>query len=152
MFDKLKSWLNKLYAELTTVQESSHRVALSFSIGIFLGILPFTGILAAIFIAIYFKLNKAAAILGSAITNTWLGIIVLGLAVQLGASISGANWQVLQGQVDNVLKNFSWKTLQQVDILPLLGSVAIGYMLISLGFAIIGYGVARIVLYWQRRG
>ncbi len=152
MFDKLKSWLNKLYAELTTVQESPHRVALSFSIGIFLGILPFTGILAAIFIAIYFKLNKAAAILGSAITNTWLGIIVLGLAVQLGAAISGADWQALQGQVDNVIKNFSWKTLQQVDILPLLGSVALGYMLISLGFAIIGYGVARAVLYWQRRG
>ncbi len=151
MLNNVKNWLNKLYEELTIVNETPHRVALSFAMGVFLGILPFTGVLAAIAVAIMFRLNKAAAILGSAITNTWLGLIVLGLAVKIGSGLTGANWQLIQEQVSALMKNFSLKALHDVDILQILCAIAVGYFILSCLFALIGYVVAVVVISWHRR-
>ncbi len=151
MFTHVKNWLNGLYEELTLVNESPHRVSLSFAVGVFLGILPFTGVLAAIAIAWALRLNKAAAILGSAITNTWLGLIVLGFAVKIGAALTGANWRHLQDQLTSLLKDFSLKSFQQVDIWSLLFAVIVGYVVLSVAFALVGYGIARMVIFWHRR-
>lgn len=151
MFDKFKSWLNALYDELTAVNETPHRVALSFALGVFLGILPFTGILAAISLAWFFRLNKAAAILGSAITNTWLGLLVLGAAIKLGAMITGAKFDLIKGQVDALFRNFSFDALFHSDILSLFICISFGYLIIGLGFALLGYILAILVLHWQRK-
>ena len=150
MINNIKTWLNGLYQELTTVNESPHRVALSFSLGVFLGILPFTGVLAAIGLAWYLKLNKAAAILGSAITNTWLGFIVLGIAVKIGAKLTGLNWHDVQTKLEGLFKHFTWDKIHETNIVSLIGAVAVGYVVVSLIFALLGYILARIMIAWHR--
>ena len=59
MLTKIQKWFQDLYKELLAVNESPHRVGLSFAIGVFLGILPFTGVIAAIAVAVFFRLIPA---------------------------------------------------------------------------------------------
>lgn len=151
MLERFKTWLNGMYDELRSVNETPHRVALSFAMGVFLGILPFTGVLAAIALAMLLRLNKAAAILGSAITNTWLGFIVLGVALKIGAAITSVRFEDLQQQIDGLFKHFTWQQLTTTDILPLLLAVALGYICVSLIFALLGYILSLIVIKWHRR-
>ncbi len=151
MYDKLKSWLNQLYAELTALHETPHRVAISFALGVFLGILPFTGVLAAIGLAYAFKLNKPAAILGSALTNTWLGLIVLGFALQVGGGCLGLSEADIRAQWQALMVNFHWQDLISLSFLKILLAIAIGYLVLSVVFAIAGYFIALGVIYWHRR-
>lgn len=151
MLTAIKTWFNKLYEELTMVNETPHRVALSFGVGVFLGILPFTGVLAAIAVALMFRLNKAAAILGSAITNTWLGLLVFGLAVKIGAHITGVEWETVSLQMKSLMKSFSLKLLQEIDIWSAFSAMLAGYFIISLILALFGYVIALIVISWHRR-
>jgi uncharacterized protein (DUF2062 family) len=78
MFEKFKGWLNHLYVELTGQKEPVEHVAFSFAVGVFIGIMPFMGIVVAIAVAFWLKLNKAAVVLGSALTNSWVSRILRG--------------------------------------------------------------------------
>lgn len=151
MFEKFKSWVNKLYEELTAVNEKPHGVAFSFALGVFLGILPFTGVLAAISLAYILKLNKPAAILGSAITNTWLGLIVLGFAIQVGAWCLGLSGAGIQAQWQDLVNNFNLNSLISPAFLKVLLPLALGYLILSLIFALISYVLALLIIYWHRR-
>ncbi len=151
MFNKFKSWLNQLYLELTSFTETPHQVAISFALGVFLGILPFTGVLAAIGLAYMWKLNKPAAILGAALTNTWLGLIVLGFALQVGAICLGISGADIQLQWRDLVSDFQWKDLINRSFLSILVALAIGYLVLSFIFAALGYLLALFVIYWHRK-
>lgn len=151
MFDKFKNWLNKLYEELTAVHEQPHAVAFSFALGVFLGVLPFTGVIAAIGVAYFFKLNKPAAILGSALTNGWLMLIVLGFALQTGAWSLGVSQVEIQAQWQDLVKGFTWQDLLSPVILKLIVPLALGFVILSLAFAVVGYFLALGIILWHRR-
>ena len=151
MFNKFKSWLNQLYGELVAVTDTPHQVAISFALGVFLGILPFTGVLAAISLAYIFKLNKPAAILGSALTNTWLGLIVLGFAMQVGGMCLGLSEADIKAQWQILVHNFHFNDLISFAFLKILLAITIGYVVLSFIFAVVGYFLALIIIYWHRK-
>jgi uncharacterized protein (DUF2062 family) len=151
MFKKIQNRIEKLIRELLTVKEPPHEVALSFAMGVFLGILPFTGVVAAITLAWAFKLNKAAAVLGSAITNTWVGLIALGLAIKAAVGFLGIDADAVHQEIHHIIHHFHWHNIFQSSFVCLLGPVAIAFFIISFLFAFLAYVAAYVLIIFYRK-
>ncbi|MCG2713658.1 MAG: DUF2062 domain-containing protein [Candidatus Omnitrophica bacterium] len=76
MFKKI---INFIFAKLFKINDSAGKIALGVGLGVFAGLLPGTGPAAALLLALVFRANRAAALLGSLITNTWLSVVTLGI-------------------------------------------------------------------------
>ena len=73
------------------LQESPHRTALTFAIGVFIAFSPTYGLhtLSAVFLAWAFRLNYAAILLGNFINNPWTTVPILGATMWTGFFILG---------------------------------------------------------------
>ena len=91
--------LRRAFAVLFHVEDSPHRIALAFGVGVFIAFSPLLGLhtVMALGIALAFRLSKAAMILGIYVNNPWtiapmymggtlLGCLFLGVSTdELGA-------------------------------------------------------------------
>jgi len=134
--DKIKTFFKSVYLKLFKIDDTPQKVALGFGLGVFLGIFPGTGPIAAIFLSWILHVNRAASLIGCLLTNTWISFIAFILAVKCGALLFGMHWQDIR---DAPIK----------FILP----VAMGYLLIGLAFGFIAYLTALFVIkYFKERG
>ena len=150
MFSNLKKTVKSFYEQFVRFNDSPQRIAFGFGVGVFLGILPFTGVLAAVGVAWYFHLNKPAAILGSVITNTWLGFIVLGLSIHLSCIILGLNFQDIQLKFQALMKDFHWASLSDIFVLKIISAVVIGYLILSIFLSVLAYFICLGFIYLKR--
>lgn len=126
--NKFFRFLRFIYLKLFRINDSPHKIALGFGLGVFAGIFPGTGPLASLFLAFIFRANRAAALIGSLLTNTWLSFVTFVLAVQAGSMLLKINWQDVQAK----------KT-----ILP----IALGYAIIAFCCGLVAYLAALITAY-----
>ncbi|MDD5669514.1 MAG: DUF2062 domain-containing protein, partial [Candidatus Omnitrophica bacterium] len=70
--NKLARFFKFIYLKIFRINDTPRKIAFGFGLGVFLGILPGTGPVASVIVAAFLHANKAAALLGSLITNTWL--------------------------------------------------------------------------------
>jgi uncharacterized protein len=150
MLEKFKDGFKGLWKELLTADDSPHKIALSFAVGVFLGVMPFTGIVATIAVALIFRLNKPAAILGSLITNAWVSFIALGFSLQTGSWILGKSVQETKAQFDELIHGFHFNDLFSLSFLKLLAPLAVGFIAVSLLFAVVSYVVVFLIIYWRK--
>lgn len=149
--NKIKEFFKSIYRKLVEIDGSPQRVALGFGMGVFLGIFPGTGPVAALALAVLFRLNKAAALLGSVITNTWISIIAFAFSIKVGAWIFGLQWEDIQGKFNALMKNFSWNTLGDPAVLEILKPIAVGFVVVGIIFGIIGYFCALLLLKLRKK-
>lgn len=76
-----------LYLKLFRTNDTPQRIAFGLGIGVFLGIMPGAGPLAALIAATFLRANRAAAIAGAFLTNTWTSFLIFILSVKVGAGI-----------------------------------------------------------------
>ena len=126
-------WLKLIYLKLFRINDSPQKVAVGLGLGVFFGIMPGLGPLAALFFAFLFRVNRAAALLGSILTNTWMSIAVFVLAVKAGFLITGISY-----------KDFSKSWIG-------IASIIIGYMAVSLCVGVSAYLAALIVIISRRK-
>ena len=69
------------------IDDVPHKVAGGAALGIFLGIVPGEGVLATLFLAYIFRLNRLAALAGVLSVNMWTLIFVLPIAATIGGVI-----------------------------------------------------------------
>ena len=131
----MKVSLKFIYHQLVEINDTPHRKAMGLAIGVFCGIFPGTGPLAALAVSFVLKVNRAAALLGSLLTNTWLSLVTLGLAVKIGALIQGEDWQKIQTGA----------------ILNALGSVILGFVIVGGLLAMGVYSIAFWTLILQEK-
>jgi len=81
--------------------------------------MPGTGPIAALFLAWILRVNRAAALLGGLLTNTWLSIAIFLLSIKAGSAIMGTNWQDVRQNWLLFLKDFHWLNLFKLSILKL---------------------------------
>lgn len=86
--------LSSIRTQLTQVlhlEESPHRTALAFSLGVFIAFSPTYGLhtLSAIFLAWAFRLNFPALLLGNFVNNPWTTVPILGATMWTGFFILG---------------------------------------------------------------
>ncbi len=146
MKESLQKILLWFKTNLVGINDSPHKIAAGFGLGIFTGILPGMGPMASVVLAVFFKVNRAAALVGSVLTNTWLSFVTFVLSVQIGASLLGKNWQELGEQYRDLLHDFHWRDLGSTVFLQALLPVLLGYVVVGVGAGLIGYGICWLVL------
>ncbi|MCX5713595.1 MAG: DUF2062 domain-containing protein [Candidatus Omnitrophica bacterium] len=124
---------------LLRINDSTHRVAFGLGVGVFLGVMPGLGVIAALVFAAIFRLNKVATVLGALITNTWLSVATFLLSIRLGSAIMNLRWQDVYNGWGGVFKHFSWKLLFKASFLDIFLPVILGYFLVSLTCGFIAY-------------
>ncbi|OGX15206.1 MAG: hypothetical protein A2166_00245 [Omnitrophica WOR_2 bacterium RBG_13_41_10] len=139
-------FLKLLYLKLFRIHDTPQKIAGGLGLGVFMGILPGTGPLAALVLSLLLKVNRAAALLGSLITNTWLSIVTFLLAVKIGGRIMNLDWHKLQEQWLHLLKNFHWASLFQPSVIGITVPVIIGYFIIAFCLGLAVYLIALLVL------
>lgn len=138
------------YLKLFRINDTPQRIALGLSLGVFTGVLPGTGPVAALALALILRVNRASALLGSIITNTWLSIPVFILSLRAGASLTGVSYQDLNRDWQIFIKEFHWDIFLNIGLYKILIPVLAGYALISLAIGAITYAVAIIIVGYAR--
>lgn len=132
---------------LLHLEESPHRTALAFAIGVFIAFSPTYGLhtLSALFCAWAFRLNVVALMSGALVTNPWTIVPVLGATLWTGVQLTGlpdvpsANWSDL-----------SMMAFYE-QIKPYAGPFFLGGIVLSTIGAAVGYPVAYLVIRTHRR-
>jgi uncharacterized protein (DUF2062 family) len=126
MKERIVKFFKYIYDKLFLINDTPQKIALGFGLGVFLGIIPGTGPLAALFCAMLLRVNRASSLLGSVLTNTWINIVTFLLAIKIGSAIMDIDWHAAQK-----------KSL----ILP----VVIGYLVIASCAAIVAYLITLLI-------
>ncbi len=139
-------FLKLIYLKLFRIHDTPQKIALGVGVGVFLGILPGTGPVAAIFMALILRVNRAAALLGSLATNTWLSIVTFFLSIKIGSSIIGVHWQDVHRNWLEFLKDFRFINLFKITTLEMVLPVIIGYFVVSFCLGIIAYLITLTII------
>lgn len=139
---KIKSSAKLIYDKLIKIDDSPQKIALGFGLGVFCGILPGTGPVAALALAFVFRVNKIAALTGGLLTNTWLSVVTFVAAIKLGSALTGADWQKVYAGCQEVIRNFNWENLRAIPVFEVILPLFLGYFIVGLASGCIGYAIA----------
>jgi hypothetical protein len=137
LHNRIKRLVKVIYLKLFRINDSPAKIALGFGLGVFIGVMPGVGPVIALLLAMLLRVNRASALLGSILFNTWVGFITLLFAVKIGSSIMGLNYQDVYAGWMELIKNFKWEKLFEVPVFKILVPTGIGYVIISLILATI---------------
>lgn len=151
-WNRFKRFLRYIYVKTFLANDTPQRVALGFGVGVFSGIIPGTGPLAALFIATLVRANKASAVLGSLLTNTWLSFIIFIISIKTGAAIIGIDWQEILKAWKNLVGHFHFMDLCKLSALKIALPVILGYCVVALLSGLSTYLIIFILLSWYKKG
>lgn len=137
--NSVKRFFKNIYVQLFKIDDTTQRIAFGLGLGVFLGLLPGTGPIAALFCSVFLRVNRAATLLGALITNTWLSIVTFLLAIKVGSAITGVNWQIIRQELILLLKDFHWVKLFNLSVIKIILPLLIGYIIIGLSLGILAY-------------
>lgn len=139
-----------LYVKFVRINDTPQKVSLGLALGVLLGLIPGTGPVAAITLAIIFRLNKFAALMGSLVTNTWLSIALLIPAIKLGARILNLKWTEIYRDWRVFLIDFRWSALFKISVYKIILPVLVGYVTMGLLLAVLVYLVSVSIIIRRR--
>jgi len=146
LVEQIKKWFHGIYHQLVEINDTPQRTALGLGIGVFLGIFPGMGPIAALVAAFVFKVNRAAALLGSVLTNTWFSLVTLGLAVDISSRILGEDGKHIQEVWNNLFKDFHWQKLTEPQVREALLAILAGFVIVAFVIGVIVYFAALFIL------
>lgn len=138
--------LNSIYLKLFRINDTAQKISLGLGIGVFSGIAPGIGPLAAIFLAFIFRVNRASALIGALLTNTWLSFLTFILSIKLGSAILKVNGQDIYAGWMQLGKNFSFASFFKLSVLKIALPVILGYLVVALGCSLITYLITLAIL------
>jgi len=132
---------------IVRINDSPLRISIGFGLGVFTAVIPGIGPIAALLLAFIFRVNRASAVLGSILFNTWFSFVALLMAIKTGSAVAGLDHNDVYNGWTGLIKDFKWEKLFEVSVYQVLVPIAIGYLIIALVSAIIAgvivYGIAR---------
>ena len=138
-------FLKLIYLKLVRINDSPQRIAFGFGLGVFMGVIPGTGPIAAFLLALALKVNRASALAGSIFTNTWLSVPVFFLAIKTGSFVTGSSYENIYREWLIFLNDFKWAKLFHISAYNFVAPVGIGYLVVSLCVGIMAYAAAFVV-------
>lgn len=148
--DQIKRLGKLVYLKLFRINDSPLKIALGFGLGAFVGVMPGVGPVVALLLAVLFRVNRASALLGSVLFNTWVSFIALLLAVKVGAGVMGRNYNDVYAAWTEIFKSFKWEKLFAVSVDDVLVPIGVGYLVISLIFAAVATTIVYVLVAWIR--
>jgi uncharacterized protein (DUF2062 family) len=137
---------------LLHVEDTPHRIALAFGIGVWIAFFPIWGIhtVMALAIAFAFRLSRAAMVIGAYVNNPWtMGPMYLG-GTLLGCALLGVSTEGLASLDWDSGKNGFVKTMLQT-LRPYLWPFVVGNTVAGIVAGAAGYGILRTALERRRR-
>lgn len=81
---RFSDFFKNTFSKLKKIRGSPHEIAKSFAIGVFIGVLPGTGLAVALIVALIFRLKKTAVALGALTNNPWTTTFVYAGSYKIG--------------------------------------------------------------------
>jgi uncharacterized protein (DUF2062 family) len=141
-----RSWIEKIRGivryvlrKLVRTNDTPQKVAVGAGIGVFTGILPGAGPFAAYLIATAVKANKASALVFSAVTNTWLSVVLFVTAIHTGSIVCGLRWQDVYNRWLSLKDGFSWRDIFHTSMADVVIPIAAGFLINAVCAAILVY-------------
>jgi hypothetical protein len=144
--NKVTRFFRYLYLKTFRINDTPQRIALGLGLGVFVGIMPAAGLLAVIFLAIILPVNRAAAILGALLTNTWLSLATFLLSIRIGSSIMGLDWHQVYTHGKDLWQDFHWQKLFKWPVFEFILPVVLGYLLVALFLGLVTYLITLILI------
>lgn len=141
-----KKIVNFIFFRLFKINDSAQKIALGVGLGVFSGLMPGTGPVAAIFLAFIFRANRAAALFGSLLTNTWLSLVTFILAIKAGSVILKMDWHKVQQKAQILAQDFSWFKFFKLSFFEVLLPVVTGYLVIGLILGALCYLITFLII------
>ena len=122
--------------EILRIKETPHRIAMSFSTGVFIGMSPFLGIhtILGVIVAWIFRLNTFAIIAGVYVTNPWTIVPIYTFSTFVGIQCLG---------LQQIIPKIDWSTITFSKFLneltPFLMPFIVGTLLVGFLSSIITY-------------
>lgn len=145
-------FLKNIYLKLFKIDDTPQKIALGAGLGVFAGIIPGIGVLAALFLAFVLRANRAGALLGALLTNTWLSFVTFILAVRAGSILFGIDWQILYQRWAVFLKELRLSDLFKSSVLEIILPVLAGYLVVAFFSGLLVYLVTFTVLKLRKKG
>lgn len=130
---------------LLSIKDTPHQVALSFAVGVFLGMSPLIGLhtILALISAWIFKLNRLAAIVGVYITNPWSIVPIYTFCTWVGALLLGMDRVIPKIDWNHITLNGLLNELHYLLIPFVLGTTVVGIISAVLSYFIIKRAMKR---------
>jgi len=134
--------------QVVGVKDSPRKIAISFGIGVFIGMSPVLGLhtVLAILIAWIFRLNKFVTLVGVYITNPWTIVPIYTGATWLGAKMLG---------IKHILPEIDWNNIGLMELIrdlePILPPFVFGTLFVGTVSGVLGYIVTYHSVVRQRR-
>ena len=141
-----KKIINFIFSKLFKINDSPQKIALGVGLGVFSGLMPGTGPIAALFLAFIFRANRAAALLGSLITNTWLSFVTFILAIKNGSVILERDWHQVYQKAQLLVKDFGLLKFFKLSFSDVFLPVSIGYLVIGLILGVLCYLITFLIV------
>jgi len=129
------------------IKDSPRKIALSFGIGVFLGMSPLLGLhtILGIVLAWGLRLNKFVTIVGVYVTNPWTIVPIYTFATWLGARLLG---------MDHILPEIDWHNIGIPELIrdlePILPPFIVGTIFLGLAGGLLGYVIIYYAVIKQR--
>jgi uncharacterized protein (DUF2062 family) len=144
--------LRRAFQVLFHVEDSPHRIALSFGLGVFIAFSPLLGLhtLMALGIALAFRLSKAAIIVGIYVNNPWTIAPMYMAGTVLGCFLLGVSTDDL---ATIAFDEHGWAFYRSLaaQLRPYLWPFVVGNTLLGMLFGLLAYIALRRVLERQRK-
>jgi uncharacterized protein (DUF2062 family) len=131
----MSTWRGKILAMLH-LDDNPHRIAMAFSLGVFIAFSPFIGlqIISAVFLAWVLRLNTLAVLLGTLLNNPWTIAPIFGTGLWVGVEIYGRH---------HLFQPIRWHELTIVNLIPQFEPTLMPFLL---GTTLLGI-VASVMVY-----
>ena len=138
---------------LLQVDDTPHRIALAFGIGVWLAFFPILGIHTglALLIAFLFRLNRAAMIVGVYVSNPWTLAPLYMAGTALGCEMLGVSSEGL-AVIDWGLHGRAFYRALLESLRPFVWPFVVGNTVLGVLGGLVGYVVLRTVLERRRGG
>jgi uncharacterized protein len=146
-------WLRRTVGQLLQVDDTPHRIALAFGIGVWLAFFPILGIhtILGLLIAFLFRLNRAAILVGIYISNPWTLAPLYMAGTIVGCEILGVSSAELTN-VDWHLHGRAFYRALFENLRPYVWPFVVGNTVLGIAGGLFGYIVLREILERRRAG
>jgi hypothetical protein len=144
--DKARDFLKLIYIKLIRIDDTPHKIAIGFGLGVFAGVMPFAGPIAAVFLAVLFKVNRISAFLGSLLTNTWITILAFVFSIRIGSFLFGLDAEIIRSRWTALFKDFHLSSLLKLSVIEIILPVLTGYLIIAAFSGLVAYAAVHIIM------
>lgn len=145
--------LRRTVRVLLQVEDTPHRIALAFGIGVWLAFFPILGIHTglALLIAFLFRLNRAAMLVGVYVSNPWTLAPLYMAGTALGCEMLGVSSEGLAAMDSDLHGRAFYRALLE-GLRLYLWPFVVGNTVLGVLGGLVGYVVLRTVLERRRAG